>query len=147
VVYREEVHHPALPLPEVASGVLWVTADGHLLRDQHSPQREISEIGGTFISVRATPEGPVNLLLIPAELRPMLDAIRFVVAGDARATADDFVLNLLTGASGWRVEMIPKDHEAPEMQIVLVGCGTVLQAIEIEQAHGVRRIITIEHRP
>ena len=147
VDYREEVHHPALPLPEIARGVLWVTTNGHLLRDQHFPKREISEIGGGFISVRATPEGPANLLPIPAEVRPMLDAIRFLVAGDVRAIADEFVLDLLTGGPGWRVRLVPKDPEAPEMQIALIGCGAVLQAIEIEQARGVRRIITFEHQP
>jgi hypothetical protein len=33
------------------------------------------------------------------------------------------------------------------MRIALVGCGTVLQAIEIEQARGVRRILTLERQP
>ena len=147
VDYREEVHHAALPRPEIARGVLWVTADGHLLKDQHMPRREISEIGEAFISVRATPEGPANLLPIPAEVRPMLDAIRLVIAGDTEATADEFVLDLLPGGPGWRVRLVSRDPEAPEMQIALIGCGTVLQAIEIEQARGVRRIMTFESQP
>jgi hypothetical protein len=33
------------------------------------------------------------------------------------------------------------------MQIALIGCGTVLHAIEIEQARGVRRIMTFERQP
>jgi hypothetical protein len=147
VNYREEVHHPALLRPEIARGVLWVTAEGHLLRDQHIPQREISEIGEAFISVREAPEGPVNLLPIPAEVRPMLDAIRLVVAGDTKAIADEFVLVLLPGGPGWRIKLVSRDPAAPAMQIVLTGCGATLQAFEIEQARGVRRILTFERRP
>ena len=146
--YREEVHHAALPRPEIARGVLWVTAAGRLLKDQHMPRREISEVGEAFISVRATPEGPANLLPIPAEFRPMLDAIRLVISGDAEATADAFTLDLLPGGPGWRVRLVSRDPdpEAPEMQIALIGCGTVLQAIEIEHARGVRRIMTLERQ-
>ncbi len=144
--YREEVHHAALPRPEIARGELWVTAAGRLLKDQHMPRREISEVGEAFISVRATPEGPANLLPIPAEFRPMLDAIRLVIVGDVEATADAFVLDLLPGGPGWRVRLVSRDPDAPEMQIALIGCGTVLQAIEIEQARGVRRIMTLERQ-
>jgi hypothetical protein len=147
VDYREAVYHPALPRPELARGVLSITAAGRLLKDQRLPRREISEIGEAFISVRAAPEGPVNLLPIPAELRPMLDAMRLVIAGDAAATADAFALDLLPGEPGWRVRLVSRDPRAPAMRIALVGCGTVLQAIEIEQARGVRRILTLERQP
>jgi hypothetical protein len=147
VDYREEVYHPALPRPETARGVLWVTADGRLVKDQQIPQREISEIGEAFVSVREAPEGPANLLPIPAEVRPMLDAIRLVIAGDAGAVADKFALDLAPGGPGWRVRLVARDPDAPEMQIALIGCGTVLRSIEIDQARGVRRIFTFEHQP
>jgi len=111
------------------------------------PQREISEIGEAFISVRETPEGPANLLPIPAEVRPMLDAIRLVIAGDAGAIVDKFVLDLAAGKPGWRVRLAARDPDAPEMQIALIGCGTVLRSIEIDQARGVRRKFTFEHQP
>jgi hypothetical protein len=131
----------------LARGVLSITAAGRLLKDQRLPRREISEIGEAFISVRATPEGPANLLPIPAEFRPMLDAMRLVIAGDAAAIAEAFALELQPGEPGWRVRLVSRDPRAPEMRIALVGCGTVLQAIEIEQARGVRRILTLERQP
>ena len=146
VDYREEVHHAALSSPETARGVLGVTADRRLLKDQRLPRREISEIGEEFISVRDTPEGPVNLLPIPAEFRPMLDAMRLVVTGDATGVADEFTVALLPGGPGWHIRLAPRDPAAPAMRIGLFGCGTLLQAIEIEQADGVRRILTLERR-
>ena len=146
VDYREEVHHPALSSPETARGTLGVTADGHLLKDQHRPRREISEIGDAFISVRQTPDGPVNLLPIPAEFRPMLDAMRLVVTGDAKGVADEFMADLLPDGPGWHIRLLPTDPAAPEMQIGLIGCGTSLNAIEIEQADGVRRVLTLERQ-
>lgn len=144
--YREEVHHAALPRPEIARGELWVTAGGRLLKDQHMPRREISEVGEAFISVREAPDGPANLLPIPAEFRPMFEAIRLVIAGDAEATADAFALDLLPGGPGWRIGLVSRDPDAPEMPIALIGCGTVLHAIEIGQAGGVRRIMTFERK-
>ena len=110
------------------------------------PKREISEVGDAFISVGKTPEGPINLLPIPAEFRPMLDAIRLVVIGDTAAISDQFALELLPGGPSWRVGLVPSDPDAPEMQIALIGCGAALQAIEIEQARGIRRVLTLERR-
>lgn len=126
--------------------MLGVTTDGHLLKDQQIPRREISEIGDGFISVRQTPEGPVNLLPIPAEFRPMLDAMRLVVTGNATGVAAEFSVDLLPEAPGWHIRLVPKGPAAPEMQILLVGCGTALQVIKIEQAGGVRRILTLERQ-
>jgi hypothetical protein len=146
VNYREEVHHAALRRPEIAGGVLGVTADGRLLKDQRTPRREISEVGDAFISLRQTPEGPVNLLPVPAELRPMLDAIRRAVTGDAKTIADEFTVDLLPEGPGWRIRLVPKDPAAPEMQIGLIGCGAALRVIEIEHAGGVRRILTLERQ-
>ena len=142
--YREEVHHAALPLPEIASGVLGVTADGHLLKDQQIPKREISEIGDSFVSVRQTPEGPANLLPIPAEIQPMLDAMRLVVTGNAQGIADEFGVELIGDEPSWHVRLTPGARLASGMQIELIGCGAALQAIEIEMANGVRRILTLE---
>ena len=144
--YLEEVHHAALSLPEIARGVLGVTADGRLLKDQRIPRREISEIGDAFISVRGTPEGPVNLLPIPTEFRAMLDAIRLVVTGDAKGVADGFAADLLPDGPGWHIRLLPADPAAREMRIRLIGCGAALKAIEIEQADGVRRILTLERQ-
>jgi hypothetical protein len=147
VGYREEVHHAALPRPEIARGILGITSDGHLLKDQRAPQREISEIGDDFISLRQTPDGPVNLLPIPAELRPMLDAMRLVVSGNADGVAADFRVDLLPEAAGWHVRLVPKDPAASGIQIELIGCGAALQVIDIGQAGGVRRVLTLERQP
>lgn len=147
MAYREQVFHPALPQPEVARGTLWITAKGRLVKDQIIPQREISEIGDRFLSVREAPDGPTNLLPIPATARPMLDAIRLVVAGDAGALANEFTLDLQPGGPGWRIGLASKNAEVSETQITLTGCGDGLQAIEIEQERGVRRIFTLNRLP
>ena len=144
--YLEEVHHAALPRPEVARGVLEVTPNGRLLKDQRQPKPEISVVGDQFISVSETRDGPTNLLPIPDALRPMLDAIRLVVAGDAEGISEQFGLELLAGGPGWRVGLVPRAAEVPEMRIVLLGCGAVLRAIEIEQARGVRRVMILERQ-
>ena len=144
--YHEEVHHAALPRPEIAGGILGVTSDGRLLKDQHIPRREISEIGDAFISLRETPEGAANLLPIPAEFRPMLDAMRLVVTGDAKGVDAEFMVDLLPEAPGWHIRLVPKDPASPEMRIRLTGCGAVLQVIDIAGADGVRRVLTLERQ-
>lgn len=126
--------------------MLEVTPNGRLLKDQRQPNREISVIGDQFISVSETRDGSTNLLPIPAQLRPMLDALRLVVIGDIKAIADEFALDLLPGEPGWRIGLVSKGLKAPELQIALIGCGSALQAIEIDQARGVRRVMTLERQ-
>ncbi|HUF87991.1 MAG TPA: hypothetical protein VMM59_11470 [Thermohalobaculum sp.] len=147
VGYREEVHHPALAQPEVASGTMSMTADGRLVRDQRRPEREISEIGESFVSVRQGPDAPENLLPVPSELKPMLDAIRGVVGGDAEAIAAAFDLELVASAPLWRVRLVPSDSAARGIELVVAGCGARLRGMEVRQPGGVRRVIRFESQP
>ena len=80
--YREEISHPALDEPEVASGTMYVAADGTLVRDQEVPERQISEVGDTMLATRAAPEAEATLYPILGEVRPMLLALRRMLAGD-----------------------------------------------------------------
>jgi hypothetical protein len=144
VGYREEVTHPALSLPEVASGLLGVAPDGRLLKEQHIPFRETSEVGDSFVSIRKPPEAGPNLLPIPDKYRPMLDAMRFVITGNRAAIAEHFDLALQTGASGWVIGLSSRRPGNSAMMVSISGCGAVLQGFEILQADNVRRVITIE---
>ncbi len=144
IAYHEAVHHPALAQPETASGFLSMTRSGRLVRDQHRPRREISEIGQSFHSVRKGPEEPENLLPIPSAARPMFDAIRHAVSGDAEAITREFSIELLAAAPSWRVRLVPREPGEREIDIILVGCGAVLTGMEIAQPKGVRRVLTFE---
>jgi len=144
IAYREEVHHPALAAPETATGVLGITSDGRLLRDQMRPRREISEVGDDFVTLREAPDGPANLIPIPAEARPMFAAIRHAIAGEAAAIARDFALTLEPAPAGWRVRLVPKGAQAQAVEVVLAGCGAVLTGMEIVQPGGLRRVMSFE---
>lgn len=147
VGYREEIHHPALAQPEVASGTLSMTADGHLVKDQRRPRREVSEIGESRVSVRQGPDAPENLLPIPSELKPMLDAIRGVVSGDTEVITAAFNMELSATAPLWRVRLVPSDAGASGIEIVVAGCGARLRGMEVRQPGGIERVITFDNQP
>lgn len=144
IAYREEIHHPALPAPETAAGILGIAANGKLLRDQTRPRREISEVGDDIITLREAPGGPANIVPIPSEARPMFAAIRHAIASDAAAIARDFSLALEPAPAGWRVRLVPEDPDARAVEVVLVGCGAVLTGMEIVQPGGLRRVMAFE---
>ncbi len=139
--YREEVHHPALAEPEVATGSVSIAATGDLVRHQVTPERQISEVGRTMLSTRPTPDAEPTLYPIPAEARPMLLALRRALAGDADALAADFALDLAMDESGWRLALQPRAGDGGAT-IVFGGCGENLRTVEIAQPDGVRRSLT-----
>lgn len=140
VPYREEVHHPALAVPETASGTMHVATDGRLVKAQDRPRPEISEIGEDFLSLRPGPDAEASLLPIPPEARPVLDALRATLSGDLGTLTARFAPVLLPGGPLWRVSLAV--HGAPDaLPVVLIGCGGVLRGIEIHEPGGIRRLI------
>lgn len=142
--YREEVHHPALAAPEVAAGTVHVARDGDLVRDQVRPERQISEVGATMLSTRPAPDAEATLYPIPAEARPMLLALRRMLAGDAAAVAADFATDLSTGESGWRLALRPLGDAAgpaPGTAVVFGGCGGDLLSMQMTGRDGLRRVL------
>ncbi len=138
VAYREEVRHPALAEPEVATGTVHVAGNGALVRDQTTPERQISEIGETMLSTRSAPDAEATLYPIPADARPMLLALRRMLAGDAAAIATEFATELASGEAGWRLTLRPLG-EAPGPAVIFGGCGDDLLTMEIVGRDGVRR--------
>jgi hypothetical protein len=96
--------------------------------------------------VREKPAGPVDLLPIPANLRPILDALRLAVTGDAEGIVDKFAVDLLPYSPGWHIRLAPRAPAAPPTTIGFFGCGNALQVIEISQEGGVRRVLTLERQ-
>lgn len=132
VRYREEVFRPGLETPAVAEGTMRVADDGTLVKDQRRPRREISEIGEVFLSTRAKPEAEENLYPIPSDVRPMLDAIRYLLAGRAGLLQDAFDMKLEPHEDGWQVELTARAQ--PELGITVIGCGAQLSAMELPEA-------------
>jgi hypothetical protein len=141
VRYREEIRHPALDEPEVASGTMYVAADGTLVRDQEVPERQISEVGDTMLATRAAPGAEPTLYPILGEVRPMLMALRRMLAGDGKAIAADFVTDLSADASGWVLTLRPR-AEPDGQPLTFAGCGATLRALEIPERDGVARSFT-----
>lgn len=141
VGYREEVSHPALARPEVSEGTMWIAADGTLVRDQTIPERQISEVGDSMLTTRAGPGAEPVLYPVPAELRPMLAAIRGVLAGDAAAIEAGFAASLSSDEPGWTLVLRPV-ADAPVAEVDFAGCGSVLRRMEIAGSDNVHRSVT-----
>lgn len=119
-----------------------IARDGSLIKDQTAPTREITEVGQTFISVKTGPEEEENLLLIPDDARPMLNAIRGVLMGDERAVAKDFRMQLSSEGGAWRIVLVPKADS--DYLITVTGCDDSLLSMEIREPDGVERILTFD---
>ena len=132
------MHHPALAEPEVATGSVWIGEDGALVRDQVTPERQISEVGQRMLSTRSAPDAEPTLYPIPREARPMLLALRRMLAGDAAAIAEDFAADVAAGEEGWRLALRPLGG-ASDPSLVASGCGGDLRAVEMIGRDGVRR--------
>lgn len=142
VAYREEVRHPALAEPEVATGTVYVAADGALVRDQATPERQISEVGDSMLSTRPSPEAEPTLYPIPSDARPMLLALRRILTGDASAVASNFVTDLSFEAAGWTLTLRPRGGPSAST-LVLRGCGSVMLSMDVPGLDGVVRSIAL----
>jgi hypothetical protein len=140
IAYREEVRHPALVEPEVATGTMHVAENGAFVREQTTPERQISEVGDRMLSIRSSPQAEPTLYPIPGEVRPMLLALRRMLAGDGAAILADYTAELSTRAPGWVLSLRP--HGAVrDAALTFSGCGDRLQSLEITGGDGVVRSI------
>lgn len=120
---------------------MYVAADGTLVRDQEVPRRQISEVGDTMLATRAAPESEPTLYPILGEVRPMLLALRRLLAGDGNAIAAGFATELSADATGWVLTLRPRG-EAEGPALTFSGCGDSLRGLEIPERDGVVRSIT-----
>jgi len=139
VAWREEISHPALGAPEIATGIFRSTPGGRLIREQRTPREETASIGERFIS-RDTGE-EVELLPITEDLAPFVATLRAMMAGGVGQLSERFTLALSTSSEGWRVALTPPDGEAARA-LAILGCGERVRGLEIGGPGGeVRRIL------
>ena len=141
VAYREEVRHPALPFPKVATGMLMLESDGWLVRHQMTPDEEILEIGETVLRVRQGADGEANLLPIPSEMRDLFKLLRNVVVRDHRTVELGKVSDVEIDAEGWRM---PFGKFADDASVWVTGCGSRMRGFLIQKDDGVERRTTFE---
>jgi hypothetical protein len=122
----------------VATGTVFIAPDGALVRDQATPDRQISEVGETMLATRPAPDAAPTLYPIPKDARPMLLALRRLLAGDAAAVAAEFAVDLSAGDAGWQLTLRALD-ETSRPAVVFGGCGGDLRSMEILGRDGVRR--------
>lgn len=144
IPYSEEIHHPALAEPELAAGSFTQTPDGALIRNQTSPQIETAQIGSDFITVMRPGETGTELLPIPDEIAPLLAALRAILAGSDTAWLRAADARLDPAETGWQLTVSPKSDAGPAPHLVLRGCGRRLEALEITEPNGARRLIRFE---
>ncbi|MEM7505722.1 MAG: LolA-related protein [Pseudomonadota bacterium] len=135
IAYREEIFHPGLLTPVIATGLLREARNGWLVREQTTPVVETTRLGETFLSVEGA-AGP-NLLPIPDSLRPTITAMRALVRGDTLALRKAFALELSDAPEGWRLDLTQPGAD----RLAILGCGDVVRAFEIAPVEGARRVL------
>ena len=136
LAYREEITHPALPVPRIAQGTLAMSGDGRMIRHQRTPETEIVEIGENFLRVRRGEDAEANLLPIPDRLNQIFSFLREIT------TSPDRTVELARGAErkpdplGW-ISVLGVYED--ETTVSLLGCGTRMVGFEVRTSDGVRR--------
>ncbi|GMG85003.1 hypothetical protein LNKW23_42190 [Paralimibaculum aggregatum] len=136
--YTEEISHPALAAPEIARGRFRRAPDGALIREQTAPREETSRIGAGYITVMRPGETGTELLPIPDEMAPMLDAMRALLAGAPEAAIARSSAELAAAPEGWRLAL---GFAGGGPGLTLYGCGDRLTGLEIAEPGGTRRRI------
>ncbi len=139
IAYREEIQHPALLEPTIATGTM-ALVDGVLVKDQKTPKREISEIDQRVITVRKGPGAEANLLPLPDEIARFANALRALMSGSGQAVLDEFAAELMPVENGWKTKLSPL--EEARLSLDLVGCGARLTGMTLYEPDGVTRRLT-----
>ena len=124
-----------MPVPEIATGTMWVAADGALVRDQVTPRREISEIGDATVRLRKGPDQDPAIFPIPARLTGTVQAMRLVLTGGKLPQGS--AASLSAGGTGWRLGI----DLGIGPSATLFGCGRRIHGIETENMTGTRRTV------
>lgn len=134
--YREEIFHPGLPDALTTRGHLTTDGDGALIRVQSWPVKERTRIGQRFIRIEDA-DGAENLLPIPDHLAPFIDVMRALTSGEAGALVMRYRPQLTARPEGWEVTLAKQGA----LGLRILGCGTLIHALEVDETGGARRVL------
>ena len=140
--FSEEKSMPELDLPLPSRGTLSWRAPDWLEKHTTAPQEEILRIEGELLTLERRGERRALLLDQAPELRPLVEAMRATLAGDAATLARHHDVGFAMTASGWRMVLVPRSPRtrAAVQRITLSGSGAAIRFVETQENGGVTRM-------
>jgi len=142
VGYVEEIRHPAIKTPLIAKGTFRRGEGGLLFREQSSPEPELVLFQGSHITIMRDQEAP-EVVFLPSDLSPLVDAVRAFLDGDAARLAPQFDAEIEGSPDGWRLQL-SRRSELEGVGVSMIVCGAQLTAIEIAGPEGQQRMIRFQ---
>ena len=144
-VFVEERDLPELDRPLVSRGVLHWRAPDRLEKRTVEPAPELFLLQGDSVTIERPARGLRETIALDAapEIRPLVEAIRATLAGDAATLRAHHEIRFEGGPARWRMVLAPRSARvrAAVQRIVLEGEGAFLRVVETQGNEGRTRMV------
>jgi hypothetical protein len=143
--FVEEKELPELDRPLVARGTLHWRAPDRLEKRTVEPAPELFLLEGDRLTLERPERGIRETIALDAapEIRPLVEALRATLAGDAATLRAHHEVSFSGDAARWRIVLVPRSLRArgAVQRIVLEGEGAFLHVVETQGNEGRARLV------
>lgn len=143
--FIEEKEVPELEQPLRATGLLAWHAPDRLEKRTLEPAEELFLIQGDQVTLERPGRGVRETISLDAapEVRPLVEALRGTLAGDAARLAQHHAVTFSGTPAAWRIVLVPRSQRVrgAVQRIVLEGEGAFLRMVETQGNDGRTRLM------
>ena len=143
--FVEKKHMGLLAQPLESRGRLYFTRPGLLLRRVESPRRSEVVITPRELKLRdADGEQSIDLRARP-DVRPFVESLTWLLAGDQKALASVYALQFERTASGWQLTLTPRAEPLAHLiaYVRVLGAGLAVQEVRVHEKSGDETVTAI----
>ena len=143
--FAEEKTMPELDLPLPSRGTLTWRAPDFLEKHTTEPMEEILRIQGEMLTLERPQRGERQSLSLDRapEIRPLVEALRATLAGDAATLERHHEVSLTGTAAAWEMVLVPRSGRtrAAVQRVQLWGRGAAIRGVETQGGGGTTRMV------
>ncbi len=143
--FVEEKEVPELDRPIVTRGTLAWRAPDRLEKRTIEPSPELFVIEGDRLTIERPQRGLRESIALDAapEIRPLVEALRATLAGDAATLRQFHEVSVSGDAAQWRITLVPRSLRlrGAVQRITLEGRGGFLAVVETQGNDGRTRLV------
>jgi hypothetical protein len=124
-------------------------APGRLEKRTREPRPEVLLLEGEVVTVQRHGQTHVLDLKAYPTIRPLVDSLRAVLAGDSSALERAFTVEFAGSPSHWMLTLMPRDARVASKlsKVRIEGGRDTLNTVEIFQTDGDRSLMTLRDHP
>jgi hypothetical protein len=147
--FQETKYVAVLNQPLESSGTLVYDAPDHLEQRVEHPRSETVLLDHGMLTLRVGSRTRSVPLADSAQLAPLIDSLRALLAGDRTALEQRFKLNFSGSLAQWQLRLEPRDERlsATVRLIDIRGEHDAIRELQLSQSNGDHSIMLIQPRP